>query len=477
MTTKQLPAMIEKLAFGVLVALSLLAAGCMPQPPRYRAALEGAGEIHLYLQPMSQEVHRVNFSLSAISAVRDDGDVIQIPLSRTELIGQEIMGAQKRLASAPLPPGVYKGLSITIEKASVHAKELTSDLLVPEEALWIGREFTIARRRAHTLFLSLDAKRLVSEGYRFTPEFSLAEPRRQLRTLLGYATNSEENLISVFNKHTMEVVDTIATSSGPKGAVIDERRGWVYVALAGDDAIEAIEVNTGEILQKLQLNFGDEPVEIALSPDREFLVSANYGSNSASIIDTLSLREIGRVSLPSEPTDVVTSPVSRRAYLLQPLSNSVSAIDLQRLEISATRTLDETPTRGAVSGDGDRLYVITRFSSDLLVLNASNLSLMERIYVGTGAISIQVDSGSGLIYVGMKSGGISIIDPRLLMPIDRFRTNRNAANMAVDDDENSLFVVFPGQETIQKLDLVSKRLKGVIEVPKGSYDVVLMGSR
>jgi hypothetical protein len=477
MTTKQLPFAIDKFTFSVLVALSLLAAACVAQPARYRAALEGAGELHLYLQPMSQEVHRVNFSLSGISAVRDDGDVIQIPFSRTEFIGQEIMGAQKRLASAPLPPGTYKGLSITIEKASVRSKQLTSDLLVPEEPLRIEREFTIVRRRAHTLFLSLDAKSLVGGGYLFTPEFSLAEPRRQLRTLLGYATNSLENVITVFNKHSMEVVDTIATSSGPQGAAIDEWRGWVYIALAGADAVEAIDVNTGEILQRLQLNFGDEPVEIALSQDRELLVSANYGSNSASIIDTVSLREIGRVSLPSEPTDVVTSPVSPRAYLMQPLSNSVLAIDIQRLQISHTRNLDETPIRGAVNGEGDRLYVITRYSPDVLVLNTSNLDLMGRIYVGTGAISIKVDPSSGLIYVGMKAGGISVIDPRLLLPIDRFRADRNAANLAIDDDENSLFVVFPEQETIQKLDLVTKRLKGVIEVQKAIYDVVLMGGR
>jgi len=474
MTTKLLPAVTAKL---LIIALSFLAVGCTPQPARYRAALEGVGEIHLYLQPMPQEVHRVHFIIAAISAVREDGDAIPVPLSLTELRGPDLIGAQKRLTSAPLPPGVYSGLSIAIERASVRNKDVEADLLVPDEPVFVEREFTVIRRRAHALFLSLDAERLVTGGYRFTPEFSLAEPRRQLRALLGFATNSKENLVSVFNKHTMEVVDTIATSSGPTSAVIDERRAWVFVALAGDDAIEAIEVNTGEILQRLQMNFGDEPIEIALSVDREFLVTANYGSNSASVIDTRSLSEVGRVNLPAEPTDVVTSTVLPRAYLIQPLANSVSAIDIQRRQITATRILDETPIRGAVSSDGDRLYVITRYSSDLLVLDASTLALRERIYMGAGAASVKVDPNTGLIYVGKKAGGISVIDPRLLLPIDRFRTDGNASNLTIDRDENSLFVVRPDRETIQKLDLVTKRLKGVIEVQKGSYDVVLMGAR
>ena len=125
-------------------------------------------------------------------------------------------------------------------------------------------------------------------------------PRRQLKSLLGFATNTGSNVVSVFNKFTMEVVDTIATSSGPMGAVLDQRREWAYFALAGDAAIEAIEVGTGEILRRLRLHFGDEPVEIDLTSDGEFLVSANRGSNSASIIDAASLREIERVRLPSE---------------------------------------------------------------------------------------------------------------------------------------------------------------------------------
>jgi hypothetical protein len=37
--------------------------------------------------------------------------------------------------------------------------------------------------------------------------------------------------------------------------------------------------------------------------------------------------------------------------------------------------------------------------------------------------------------------------------------------------------VFANSETVQKIDLVSKRVKGVIELEEGSYAVVLMGER
>jgi DNA-binding beta-propeller fold protein YncE len=335
----------------------------------------------------------------------------------------------------------------------------------------------VVRKRASALFLSLDPEGLVTSGFRFTPVFHLARPRQQLRGLLGFATHTSRNLVSVFNKHTMQVVDTIATSRGPMGAAIDARRAWVYVALAGDDAIEAIEVNTSEILGRLELNFGDEPVEIALSPGGSLLVSANRGSNTASIIDAGSLRELDRVALPSEPTWVVVGGTPARAYLIQPVSNALTAIDLSRREVAATRILDETPVRAALSRDGSSLYVITRHSSDLLVIDAGSLALTGRIYVGAGAASVRADPRTGLVYVGKRAGGISVVDPTSLLPIDRFRLDGHAAYLAIDNDENSLLVVLPERRAVQKLDLVGKRLEGEIDVAEGGYAVVLMGER
>jgi YVTN family beta-propeller protein len=469
--------MIGRVFFAIAFLLSFATAGCAPMPRVYQPALHEEGEIHVYLQPLPQEAHRLEISISALYAIRDDGELTQLHRLLPELKGKDLVGVQKRLASATLSPGAYKGIAIQIGKVSVLGEEGAADLLFAEEPQTIELEFTVVRRMAEALFLTLDPANLIGSGFRFTPTFSLAKSRRQLRSLLGFSTNSESNLVSVFNKHTMEVVDTIATGSGPKGAALDQREGWVYVAIAGEDAIDVIDVDTGEILRRLQLNFGDEPIELALTPDRAILISANYGSNSASIIDAFSLREIGRVSLPAEPTDVVMDSTSRRAYILQPRSNAVSVIDLSRREILTTRILDDIPMRGAVSRDGNSLYIVTRYSSDLLVVDALGLDDLGRIFVGSDSVSVAVDPNTGLVYVGNRVSGISVIDPSSLLPIDRYRLRGHAEFIAIDNDENCLFVVLPGRGTIQKTDIVSKKARGNIEVGEGGYGLVIMGSR
>jgi YVTN family beta-propeller protein len=464
-------------ALAIAVLLEFLAAGCAPLPPAYQPASSTDGVLRLYLQPLPEQAHRLSFSITEILAVRNDGDTISLRQSFRELRGRDLIGLQKRLVSAAVPPGSYKGISLRVGEASLLGEAGAAALLTPDEPLFIEGAFEVLRERSSTLFLSLEPEELVGGGFSFTPVFTLEKPRRQLKSLLGFATNSGSNVVSVVNKYTMEVVDTIATGSGPMGAVLDQRREWVYVALAGDAAIGAIDVGTGVILHRARLNFGDEPVEIALSPDGEILVSANRGSNTASIIDAGSLREIERIRLPSEPTSVVMSTVRPRAFLLQPLANAISVIDLDQREIVVTLTLEETPLRGAVSEDGTSLYVITQNSPNLLVIEPTNLSVTGRVFVGTGAASIKVDPKTGLVYIGKRMGVVSVVDPSLLMPIDTFRVDGNAVALDIDDDGNNLFVVSSDRRAIQKLGLINQRVSGVIEVEEGCYAVVMMGER
>jgi YVTN family beta-propeller protein len=294
---------------------------------------------------------------------------------------------------------------------------------------------------------------------------------------MGFATNTGSNVVTVFNKHTMEVIDTIATGSGPMGAALDQRREWVYVALAGESTIAAIDVGTAEVFRRVRLHFGDEPVEIGLSADGRILVSANRGSNTASIIDTDSLREIERVRLPSEPRSVVMSPTEPRAFLIQPMSNSISVVDLYRREIFSTQALEETPLRGAVSEDGASLYVIAKNSPNLLVIDPTSLTITGRIFVGMGAASIKLDPATGLVYIGKRMGGVAVVDPSLGMPIDTIRVVGSAAFLAIDGDENNLFVASSDKETIQRMGLISQKRSGAIEVEERCYAVVLMGER
>ncbi|TFG89942.1 MAG: hypothetical protein E4H16_02725 [Candidatus Atribacteria bacterium] len=452
---------------------------CFPQEHISQKTSTDESNVVIYLQPMPQEASQIRFEIAGIFAVRDDGLPIPLSLSINEIKGSDLTQLQKRLATGWLPEGLYTGISIKVEKAFLPGEEGEFSLLVPEEPVAVEHLFKVTRKNAQTLFLSFNPKgAIAADGVRFTPGFSLAPSLKGLINFTGYVSNSDSNSITVFNKKTMQVIDTISTGRKPKGMVLDKRRGQAFVAVSEDDAVEVIDVLYGKIVDRIKLRFRDEPIDLALTPDGRTLVSVNHGSNTVSIIDAISRFEITRINVGKGPVSAVVDPRGLRAYIMDSLSNTVSVVDLFQKVFSASIGIEGAPLRGAFNRNGDRLYVISPDSPNLTVIDPSSLTVTQKVFIGTGAVSIKVNTRTDLILAGKKAGGeISVIDPFSLMSIDSITVMNNAAFMTIDDDENSLFVVFPDGKILQKINLTSKKVVAEIEVDVGAYAVVVMGER
>ena len=205
---------------------------CFPQEHISQKTFTDESNVVIYLQPMPQEASQIRFEIAGIFAVRDDGLPIPLSLPINEIKGADLTQLQKRLATGWLPEGLYTGISIKVEKAFLQGEEGEFSLLVPEEPVLIEHQFRSTRNTALTLFMTFSASASISpDGVRFTPAFSLAPSLKGLINFTGYVSNSDSNSITVFNKKTMQVIDTISTGRKPKGMVLDKRRGQAFVCL------------------------------------------------------------------------------------------------------------------------------------------------------------------------------------------------------------------------------------------------------
>lgn len=461
-----------------IILLFFFMSGCLPKGTVQKTSFEEGGEVFIYLQPLPQEAFRIRFIIEGISAIHDDGRDIPLTHLLNEVKVVELTGQQKLLASGPLTSGSYQGISIRIKKAFLQGEEGESELFVPDEPVSVEYQYKVERKKAQILFLSLQASGTITNQVLFTPLFSITPPVKGLASLTGYVSNADSNVISVFDKRSMQVLDIITTGNRPTDLVLDKRRGRGYVAASGDDTIEVMDMVKREIVDRIRLNYQDEPVDLVLIPGGRTLVSVNRSSNTVSIIDTLSLSEIRRVRVGERPTSAVVGPSGTKAFIMNSLSNSISVVDLTQQVLSVTFSVERTPLRGAFNLAGDRLFVINRDSPDLLVIDPSRLTVTEKVFVGMDSTFIEVDRKSGLLFVGKMSGGeIAIIDPFSSMLIDSIRVRGNAAFMTIDDEENNLFVTFPNIERVQKINLTSKKIMAEIEVGEGAYAVAVMGER
>ena len=461
----------------LLLIVSLWLSGCQAKSVFLKPSLEEEGEFFIYLEPLPQEADRLTFTLGEVAAVREDGTTFPLSLFFQEIKGSE-MKRQRLLASATLPPGHYIGLAFRAAKALLKHDDEEAALQVDPEAVRADFPFDIAKKKAFLVRLEFSVSKSVQDRHVFIPSFSISAPERPVASLAGYVANSASNTITVFDKERKEVVGVIATGAGPRGIVLDQRSRKAYVTLSMDDAVEVIDIAVGGVIDRIRMNTGDAPQEPALSTDGKFLFTANRGSDSVSVIDTVSLVEINRVPVGQRPNSVLVDRAGKRIYAFNAQSNSISVIDVATQSVAATLSTEAEPLRGDFNARGDRLYVIHKGSPYLSVIDPFSLASLERVYVGTGMSAIKEDIKTGLLYIGKAVGGsVDIFDPFSLFLVDSIITARSVAAMAMDGDENTLYLLTPENNTMTVFNLISRKTIAEIDVGEGAYWVALMGER
>ncbi len=362
----------------LLLTVFLFLAGCHLPPQQAKPVLDEEGETYLYIRPFSHEAERLRFTLETVSAVRGDGVEIPLALRLAELRGSE-MNRQRFLASKPLPPGIYKGFSVKVKNAFLKGEEGESALLLPEEPSRVDFAFEVKKTTARLVALTLDYDKSLRGGVRFSPVFSATIPGRPLATLTGYVTNYGANTITVFDKKSGEAVDVIQTGRGPAGIVLDQRLRKAYVVISGDDAIEVIDVAAGTIVNRIRLNPGDAPRDLALTPDGNILITANTGSNTISMIDPSSLVEFARIKVVNRPASVTVDRAGKRAYVFNTLSNNITVLDIPNRVAVSTIPTESAPLRGDFTRKGDKFIIFHQWSPYLLVFDPVSLSQLKRV--------------------------------------------------------------------------------------------------
>ena len=463
---------IRKIAWIGLLLLAACSAAGRPAAPM----VADDGHLSIFLQPLPQEVGRLSFRIAALDVLRSDGEAIPLSLNEA-LFNQRLVGVQKRLAHLDLPPGQYRGVALSVEAATVSGSEGPVELVPPPESLIVDFPFTIRKGQSETLFLSLAATQLVSDGTLFTPSFSLWQAERPLTGLTGFVSNSGSGSLTVFNKRSVLVTSELGVGARPMSLALDQQRDRLYVALTGDDRILALDVNSGTILGHVPLRFGDRPEKLILIAEGKILLSLNPGSDSLSLIDTSALFENQRVLFDSEADGLFVSDDETLAYVLHRETSALTLVNLETPERQTRVALEELPQDGVAAADGLRLFLINAYSGNLSVLAAGNLNVTAQIYIGSGASCLKYDDHSGLVYVGKENGEIAVVDPRSLMAIDHFFLDGMISNLTIDNEENALFAVLPEQNQLVKIDLVSKHKLGRLELETGANAVVVMGQR
>lgn len=453
-------------------ALSLLL--CLLVPA---AAAAADAFVQIYLQPLAPDAAKLTIQFAAVSAVAADGSEHPLELNLRKAGAQETV-RQRQFASGSIPAGTYAGFVITVRSATLRGEGGDVALVVPDTPLRIAYPFAVSSRQAALYWLELDARTSIADGFSFNPALSVREPSRPIVGNAGFVSNTGSHAITVFDKHLGQAVAAIGGCGGPAGLALDPGRRRLYVACSADDEIQAIDVATGEVIERARLSVGDRPRELALAPDGDTLVSVNSGSGSVCLFKAGPLVLQGRVPVGNGPDSATFDQSGSRAFVFNTLSSSISIVDIAGRAVTATVSTDAAPTRGVLGRRGDRLYVIHERSPYLTVLDSRRLSLVTRARLPNAASTIELDRVRGLLCIGSsRDPDIEFYDPNVLMPVFRMRTGAGASYSRVDLEGNALYLVAGDDRRLVIGRLTDRKIMASIDVGLRPYAVAVAGER
>jgi YVTN family beta-propeller protein len=461
----------------VLASLSACQLG--GQRARVLAPLDQEGEIFVYLEPPHDAASRVSFTVESLSAERADGALLPLEVALREVKRAESQG-QRLLAWGRLPPGDYTALVLKVSRATLDGEEGSglSNLLVPEEPTSIPAPLSVARGRGTVLSLALQFGSSVQKGFAFSPSFTAHVEGIPVTQLTAYCSNAALADLTVLDKHRRRAVGALPVGREPHGLALDVTRGRAYVALAGEDVVQVLDLLTGTELNRIALRAGDGPRELGLTLDGRLLVVTNANSNSVSFLDPIAAFETDRVIVGQEPSALLLDRSNRRAYVANRRSSSVTVLDLSTHGVVTTFATDALPARVQLNRAANRLYVAQAGSAYLNVYSLPDNTLQKRVFVGLGATALKVDPRSDLVYVGKSDETIlQVFDPFSLMPVDTIELPEGTSYLTIDDVENTMLALLPDRRAVAFVNLTTRRVESVVDVGNEPFIVTVIGER
>ena len=140
------------------------------------------------------------------------------------------------------------------------------------------------------------------------------------------------------------------------------------------------------------------PIEMAMSPDGRLLYVVCQDSDEVRVVDLVSGKVIGAVSVGRMPRGIVQSSDGAQLYVTNAWSDTVSVIDTKSLKVIQTLPTGFEPSGIILDRPGTTLYVANRLSSDISVIDLKSGQEVRRLLAGKGASYLTLSPDGQRIY-------------------------------------------------------------------------------
>ncbi|MFI5187668.1 MAG: YncE family protein [Chitinophagales bacterium] len=246
--------------------------------------------------------------------------------------------------------------------------------------------------------------------------------------------------VNILNEETGDSIGYIPNTTGVHGIAFINELNKGYTSNGRINNVTVFDLKTNEVLG--QIATGQNPDAIMYEPFTKMIITCNGRSKNLSLIDPGQEKTIDSIDVGGKP-ETAASDGNGKLFVNIEDKNEIVAVDLKKRAVIGHWPLSpgEGPTGLAYDRDTKRLFA--GCEKLLIILNAENGSVVDKITIGDGCDGVAFDSRNKIIYTSNGEGNISAVKE---MSADKFSllgnysTKRGARTITIDERNGELFL-------------------------------------
>jgi YVTN family beta-propeller protein len=205
-----------------------------------------------------------------------------------------------------------------------------------------------------------------------------------------YASGGNDNIIvrySVQNNHLAPFDTIIIGTPWPEkisiaGLAVDDSKNRLYTVTKENNSLYVVDTQSKKVLSQYAL--GGEGYTCILSPDHKILYISCWGCDKIILFDTDKQNITGSINVGDNPNDMCITGNGQYLYVANANDNSVSVIDTRQLKI--IETLNSALYPDSPAGSTPNSVSLSKDEQTLFIANADNncLAVFDVSVPGTG---------------------------------------------------------------------------------------------
>lgn len=319
-----------------------------------------------------------------------------------------------------------------------------------------------------------------------------AESRQKL-----YVLHSQGHALSIIDVATQKIIGSLDVGELPHGVAAPASQKLLYVTIEGEDGMVVVDTQQDKVIKEYDF-FGPRPNENDVTSDGRIVYLPILGDGLYQVFDTEKEEIIAEIPTDGFPHNVVISADDKYAYLSPmdrgtisvkaleesglptSLNQKIYVVDMATHKTIATIDTGDAPRPIAISPDGKYLYVNTDGLQGFLTLDLVKREVISRVEYSlterekarpsrTHGLWVTPD-GKEVWTCDVNRGLIFGFDATQNPPVQvaRVETNTPAYWLAGTPDGKTLYVSSAPGDVVSVIDIASRTLTAVIQLPKGS---------